>query len=158
MPQPDTTEELDVATHTIASSLRAISQSLKQCADRMGTASGGTQLQEALRLLYRTSDTTGGKVVFTGVGKSYLVGKKLAATMTSTGTPSVCIHATDAVHGDLGIIGKGDCVVLLSYSGATDEVVRLATVLRSMRGNQGTACVALVAMSGALPHDAPLGR
>ena len=58
-----------------------------------------------------------GKVVFIGVGKSAHIGRKLAATFASTGTPSFFVHATEAVHGDLGMISKEDIVVALSYSG-----------------------------------------
>ena len=65
-----------------------------------------------------------GKVVFIGVGKSGHIGKKLAATFSSTGTPSFFVHATEAVHGDLGMIGKEDVAVLISNSGNTQEVVQ----------------------------------
>ena len=71
-----------------------------------------------------------GSVVVTGLGKSYLIGQKISATFASTGTPSHVIHPTDAMHGDLGRIRGQDLVVALSYSGSTDEVVSLATILR----------------------------
>ncbi|KAJ2399599.1 hypothetical protein GGI23_002559 [Coemansia sp. RSA 2559] len=157
MPKRDATDELDLSVHAIADSLRAISQSLKQCADRISTPSSEAHamLQEALRLIYKTGDTADGKLVFAGVGKSYLVGKKLAATMTSVGTLAVSMHATEAVHGDLGLIRANDCVVLLSYSGCTDEVVRLAAVLRAMRPTHPGV---LIGMSGAAQADSPLGK
>jgi arabinose-5-phosphate isomerase len=70
-----------------------------------------------------------GKVVVVGIGKSGNVGQKIAATFTSTGSPSVLLNAVDAVHGDLGIINDGDVVVALSYSGETDELLHLLPAL-----------------------------
>ncbi|WP_099159524.1 KpsF/GutQ family sugar-phosphate isomerase [Virgibacillus ndiopensis] len=64
-----------------------------------------------------------GKVIFLGVGKSGHIGKKLAATFASTGTPSFFVHATEAVHGDLGMITKEDIVIAISNSGETKEVL-----------------------------------
>lgn len=64
-----------------------------------------------------------GKVVFMGVGKSGLIGRKLAATFSSTGTPSFFVHATESVHGDLGMIDSKDLVILISNSGETNEVL-----------------------------------
>ena len=72
-----------------------------------------------------------GRVVVSGVGKSGLIGQKISATFASTGTPSFYIHASEAVHGDLGRICQKDIVMLLSKSGATDEVVNLAARLRN---------------------------
>ena len=63
-----------------------------------------------------------GRVIVTGVGKSAHVGNKISATLTSTGTPSYFIHATEASHGDLGNIKKGDCVIAISNSGETSEL------------------------------------
>ena len=71
-----------------------------------------------------------GKVVVSGVGKSGLIGQKIVATFCSTGTQSVFLHASDALHGDLGIYRPGDPTILISKSGATDEVVRLIPLLR----------------------------
>jgi len=72
-----------------------------------------------------------GKVVLIGVGKSGLIAQKIAATLCSTGTPAIFLHAADAVHGDLGILQSGDPIILISRSGATAELVRLLPVLRS---------------------------
>jgi arabinose-5-phosphate isomerase len=72
----------------------------------------------AVNLIYNTK----GKVVVTGVGKSAHIGNKISATLTSTGTPSYFIHATEASHGDLGSIKKDDCVVAISNSGETSEL------------------------------------
>ena len=71
-----------------------------------------------------------GKVIVTGVGKSGLIGQKIAATLTSTGTPALFLHPTDALHGDLGIVSKGDVAVIISKSGGTDELCELLTVLK----------------------------
>ena len=73
---------------------------------------------KAVNLIYNTK----GKVVITGVGKSAHIGNKISATLTSTGTPSYFVHATEASHGDLGSIKKEDCVVAISNSGETSEL------------------------------------
>ena len=72
----------------------------------------------AVNLIYNTK----GKVIITGVGKSAHIGNKISATLTSTGTPSYFIHATEASHGDLGSIKKDDCVIAISNSGETSEL------------------------------------
>ncbi|KAI9505992.1 hypothetical protein GGI25_001396 [Coemansia spiralis] len=134
MPKTELVDDLGLSAFAIADSLRSISRSIRQCADRIESAAkdGSREtLQNALQLIFKTADTPGSKIVFAGVGKSYLIGRKLAATMTSVGTPAISIHATEALHGDLGIIRPFDCIILLSYSGATDEVVNLATILRN---------------------------
>ena len=71
-----------------------------------------------------------GKVIVIGVGKSGLIGKKIAATLSSTGTPSLFLHPGDAFHGDLGIIGSDDTIILISYSGETDEVLKIIPFLK----------------------------
>ncbi len=76
---------------------------------------------KAVELLFNTK----GRVIVTGIGKSGLIGRKIAATFTSTGTPSVFIHSADAVHGDLGAFQNEDVVIVISYSGETEEVVSL---------------------------------
>lgn len=73
---------------------------------------------------------TDGKTIVSGVGKSGLIGKKIAATLTSTGTPSYFLHPAEAFHGDLGTVSKNDVVILLSYSGETDEVLRIIPFLK----------------------------
>jgi arabinose-5-phosphate isomerase len=72
---------------------------------------------------------TTGKVVVTGIGKSGLIGKKIAATLSSTGTPSFFLHPGEAFHGDLGMVGANDVVMMISYSGETDEVLRIIPFL-----------------------------
>jgi arabinose-5-phosphate isomerase len=83
---------------------------------------------------------TEGHVVILGVGKSGLIGRKIAATLSSTGTPSLFLHAAEAHHGDLGTVTERDCAVLISYSGETDEVTDLVPHLRRL----GVPLVALV--------------
>jgi len=73
-----------------------------------------------------------GQVVVTGMGKSGLIGRKIAATMTSTGTPAVFLHPAEAIHGDIGIIHPEDAVLALSTSGETEEVRRLLAYLKRL--------------------------
>lgn len=73
---------------------------------------------------------TKGKVIVIGIGKSGIVGKKIAATLSSTGTPSFFVHPGEAFHGDLGIVSSDDLVILISYSGETDEVLRVIPFLK----------------------------
>ncbi len=82
-----------------------------------------------------------GRVIVSGVGKSGLVGRKIAATLTSTGTPAHYLHPTDSLHGDLGIVGPGDAAILLSKSGETEELFGLLEVLERR-------AVPIVAMTG----------
>ena len=71
-----------------------------------------------------------GKVVVCGLGKSGLIAQKIVATLCSTGTRSVFMHASDALHGDLGIYNPGDPTILISKSGNTEELIRLIPILR----------------------------
>jgi arabinose-5-phosphate isomerase len=71
-----------------------------------------------------------GRVVVTGMGKSGIIAHKLSATLSSSGTASIFLHAAEAVHGDLGVIQSDDVVVALSYSGETDEILRLIEAIR----------------------------
>ncbi|HUI06555.1 MAG TPA: KpsF/GutQ family sugar-phosphate isomerase [Verrucomicrobiae bacterium] len=73
-----------------------------------------------------------GKVIVTGVGKSGNIGQKVAATLTSTGTPSVVLDAANALHGDLGLIADGDVVLALSYSGETEELLRILPAMKRL--------------------------
>jgi arabinose-5-phosphate isomerase len=82
-----------------------------------------------------------GRVIVAGVGKSGIVGRKIAATLTSTGTPAAFLHPVEALHGDLGIVGAGDVAILLSKSGETDELRGLVEFL----GRMGVRIVAMTA-------------
>ena len=90
-----------------------------------------------------------GRVIVTGVGKSGLVGRKIAATLTSTGTPATFLHPVEGVHGDLGIVGPEDVAILLSKSGATEELLGLMQHLRRLG-------VRLIAVTG--DRQSPLAR
>jgi arabinose-5-phosphate isomerase len=73
-----------------------------------------------------------GRVILTGMGKSGLICRKIAATLTSIGTPSFFLHPAEAIHGDLGVIQPDDVIVALSYSGETDEILRLLETIRRL--------------------------
>ena len=81
-----------------------------------------------------------GNLVFSGIGKSAIIAQKIAATMNSTGTTAVFMHAADAIHGDLGIVREGDIVVILSKSGETSEIKMLVPLIK-LRGNKIVAMV-----------------
>ncbi len=82
-----------------------------------------------------------GKVVVTGIGKSGIIGQKIAATFASTGTPAFFMHPSEGLHGDLGMLSKNDVVIAISNSGETDEIIRLLPIIKRM-GNK------LIVMTG----------
>ena len=90
-----------------------------------------------------------GKLVVTGIGKSGLIGQKIAATMSSTGTAAIFMHSVDALHGDLGMVATGDVVLALSHSGSSIELLDLVDPLRRI----GARIVAMVGNT-----DSPLAR
>ena len=108
-----------------------------------------------------------GGVIVTGMGKAGLIGQKIAATLASTGTPSHFMHPAEAVHGDLGRVHENDLVLALSYSGATEEVVRLTPSLQergirliaiTSRRNSPLGEAATVTLElGSIPEACPLG-
>ena len=104
--------------------LKVEAQALAAAADRLDH-----NLTKAVELLLGHA----GKVVVSGIGKSGHIGQKIAATLASTGTPAVFLHAAEAVHGDLGIYTPGDPSILISKSGSTAELLRLIPVLRQFR-------------------------
>ncbi|HUT52824.1 MAG TPA: KpsF/GutQ family sugar-phosphate isomerase [bacterium] len=73
-----------------------------------------------------------GKVIVLGIGKSGLIGRKIAATLASTGTPAFFVHPAEGVHGDVGMIDKNDVVIMISYSGDTEELVKLVPALKRL--------------------------
>lgn len=85
-----------------------------------------------------------GRVVLSGIGKSALVAQKIVATFNSTGTPSIFMHAADALHGDLGIVQEGDVVIILSKSGSSPEVKALVPLIK----NFGNTLIAIVGNTG----------
>lgn len=88
----------------------------------------GKDFEAAIALLLAGS----GRVVVTGVGKSGIIGQKLSATFASTGTPSLFLHPTEALHGDLGRVSEGDILLALSKSGETEEIIRLLPLIRKI--------------------------
>lgn len=105
----------------------------------------GPPFAAAVRLLAGVA----GRVIVSGVGKSGLIARKIAATLTSTGTAASYLHPVDSLHGDLGIVGRDDVAVLLSKSGATDELFGLVEQLKRLG-------VPIIALTGGL--DSPLAR
>jgi arabinose-5-phosphate isomerase len=83
----------------------------------------------AVELLYCCA----GRVVVTGMGKSGIVARKIAATLSSTGTPSLYMHPVEALHGDLGMLAQGDIVIALSASGETEEILQLLVTIKRLR-------------------------
>ena len=88
----------------------------------------GASFAEAVTMIAQSS----GRVIVTGVGKSGLIGRKIAATLTSTGTPAIFLHPMDSLHGDLGIVGSDDVAILLSKSGESDELLGLLEHLQGL--------------------------
>jgi arabinose-5-phosphate isomerase len=115
--------------------LRMESQAIEQTAARLHQ----DQVERVVELLINCK----GKVVLLGIGKSGIIAQKIAATMTSTGTPALFLHPSDALHGGIGIVNSDDVVVVLSNSGETDEVIALLPYLKHRQ-------VPLVALVGNL--------
>ena len=90
----------------------------------------------AVQLIYKSK----GRVIITGIGKSAIIAQKIVATMNSTGTPAIFMHAADAIHGDLGTIQQDDVVICISKSGNTPEIKVLVPLLKS----GGNKLIALV--------------
>src|SRR5450432_1737964 len=81
-----------------------------------------------------------GKIVVCGVGKSGHIGEKIAATLTSTGSPAVVLNSLNALHGDLGVVADGDIVLALSYSGETEELIRILPAIARFQVNVIAIC------------------
>src|SRR5262252_8220781 len=88
----------------------------------------GTPFVRAVELLRSAT----GRLIVSGVGKSGLIARKIAATFTSTGTPATFLHPVDSLHGDLGIVGRGDVALLLSKSGESDDLFGLVQQLERL--------------------------
>ena len=127
---------LDIARRVLETEANAIRNLVEQL---------GEDFERAVEMV----STCTGRVVWTGMGKSGIICRKLAATMSSTGTPSLFLHPAEAIHGDLGMVTESDLVVAISNSGATDEILRLLEILR----RQG---IPLIAMSS--HPDSPLAK
>ncbi|MHB9138660.1 MAG: KpsF/GutQ family sugar-phosphate isomerase [Victivallaceae bacterium] len=105
----------------------------------------------------------GGKLVLTGIGKSGYIGKKIAATLSSTGSPAVFMHPVEALHGDLGMMQKNDILIALSYSGETEELLavlnparRLGLEIIAITGSSSSslACLSSLVVEMAVPQEA----
>ena len=125
----------DNALELARSVLRIEAQAVAALVDRLD----GSFVQ-AVRLLLQCR----GRVVVSGIGKSGHIGRKIAATMASTGTPAMFVHAAEAAHGDLGMITRSDVLVALSYSGETAELLTIVPTLK----REGTPLVAITGRAG----------
>jgi arabinose-5-phosphate isomerase len=125
----DTRQTLRQARRVLTLEAAAITALSERLDERFG---------RAVDLIARCS----GKTVVTGMGKSGLVGRKIAATLASTGTPATFLHAAEAVHGDFGVVTRDDLVVALSHSGETEEIIRLLPLIKRFE-------LSLIAMTGA---------
>jgi len=118
MGDPEPTDELtDLARRVLETEARAILGLIPQL---------DGSFVKAIDLLNGTS----GRVIVTGMGKSGIIARKIAATLSSTGTPALFLHPAEALHGDLGVVQSGDVVIALSQSGETAELVRLLEAIR----------------------------
>ncbi|MCF6308791.1 MAG: KpsF/GutQ family sugar-phosphate isomerase [Flavobacteriaceae bacterium] len=113
---------ISVAKKTIETESKAI-QNLVNLID--------TEFAEAVECIYNSN----GRVIITGIGKSAIIANKIVATLNSTGTPSIFMHAADAIHGDLGTILEDDVVICISKSGSTPEIKVLVPLINA-RGNK----------------------
>src|ERR1700686_4848804 len=116
--------------------VRIEAEALRALADRIGSSMAAA-FQRAVDLLFCCA----GRVVVTGMGKRGLIARKIAATLSSTGTPALYLHPVDALHGDLGMVVRGDVVLALSASGETEEILQLLATIKRLR-------VPLIAMTG----------
>jgi arabinose-5-phosphate isomerase len=107
--------------------VRIEAEALRALADRIAGPMA-RDFERAIDLLYRCS----GRVVVTGMGKSGLIARKVAATLSSTGTPALYLHPAEALHGDLGMIVRGDAVVAMSASGETGEILQLLVTIKRL--------------------------
>jgi arabinose-5-phosphate isomerase len=87
-----------------------------------------TSFEKAVDVLFACK----GRVVVSGMGKSGLIGRKISATLSSTGTPSFFLHPAEALHGDLGMLARGDAMLAVSYGGETEEIIRLLEALKRL--------------------------
>jgi arabinose-5-phosphate isomerase len=103
--------------------LKIEAQGILDLTDRVGP-----EFEDAVKMILRAK----GRVILTGMGKSGLVGRKISATLNSTGTPSLFMHPAEAIHGDLGMVTKDDIVLAISNSGTTQEINKLLPIIKQM--------------------------
>jgi len=113
---------------TPAELVRIEAEALTQLAARLDASPQRETFDRAAALVAETA-RAGRRTVLTGIGKSGLIARKIAATLRATGTPSAFLHPTEALHGDLGLLAPGDLLLALSYSGESEELLRLLPVL-----------------------------
>jgi arabinose-5-phosphate isomerase len=116
--------------------VRIEAEALRALADRIAGPMEAA-FERAVDLLFCCS----GRVVVTGMGKSGLIARKIAATLSSTGTPALYLHPVEALHGDLGMVVRGDVVLALSASGETEEILALLATIKRLQ-------IALITMTG----------
>ena len=124
--------------HTGENVVRIEAEALRALADRIAGP-----MAQAFERAVELMDACRGRVVVTGMGKSGIIARKIAATLSSIGTPALFMHPVDAVHGDLGMVVHGDVVVALSASGETEEILRLLATIKRLQ-------VPLISMTGDL--------
>src|SRR6266446_521829 len=122
--------------------VRIEAEALRALADRLAGPMAA-DFDRALELMFGCR----GRVVVTGMGKSGLIARKIAATLSSTGTPALYLHPVEALHGDLGMVVRGDVVLALSASGETEEILALLATIKRLQ-------VPLIAMTG---DESPVG-
>ncbi len=132
--------------HTGENVVRIEAEALRALADRIAGPMAGA-FQRAVDLMFSCA----GRVVVTGMGKSGLIARKIAATLSSTGTPALYMHPVEAMHGDLGMVVRGDLVLALSASGETEEILQLLATIKRLR-------VPLIAMTGDEICGASVGK
>jgi arabinose-5-phosphate isomerase len=123
---------VDRSFEKVVSLLRLEAAAIEQTANKLD--------QKAVEKAVAILNGCKGKVIVTGVGKSGVIARKIAQTLTSTGTVSVFVHPSDALHGSLGVMTEGDCVLALSNSGETDEILMLLPAIK----NREIALVSIV--------------
>src|ERR1700744_835711 len=116
--------------------VRIEAEALRALADRIGGPMAA-EFQRAVDLMFCCA----GRVVVTGMGKSGLIARKIAATLSSTGSPALYLHPVEAMHGDLGMVVRGDVVLALSASGETEEILALLATIKRLQ-------VPLISMTG----------
>ena len=135
-----TTMNIDKSIQTAKRVLNIEADAISGLAKRLDS-----NFSRAISLILNSSASSalggGGKVIITGIGKSGLICKKIAATFASTGTPAFFLHPAEGVHGDLGMLMKGDVVIAVSNSGETEEIMRILPLIKRMG-------VKLIAMTG----------
>src|SRR6201993_3620192 len=114
--------------HTGENVVRIEAEALRALADRIAGP-----MADAFEQAVNMMDACRGRVVVTGMGKSGIIARKIAATLSSIGTPALFMHPVDAVHGDLGMVVRGDVVLALSASGETEEILRLLATIKRLQ-------------------------